>query len=140
MRIIACMGVFNGHFLGLTLQSQTSLQFLTWLRIGWVSRTPLCVLFQGDTNVVLFFVVAGFLHAYSVSDYAWRSNVVRLCRRYTELIIPSIIVTILCGISFKIQEIFQVSGIEFTIKDFVDDISTLSVSGGYPIIHINYGI
>ena len=64
MRIVACIGVFTGHFLGHTLHSKISSSFYLWLRTGFMSRTVFSYLWQGDSDVVLFFVLSGFFVTY----------------------------------------------------------------------------
>lgn len=131
LKIIACIGVFNGHFLGLTLDSQMAMDFLGTLRNSWLSRTVLCLLFQGDTNVRLFFVVSGYLSLLSFKKA--ETNIARkVVNRYIYLIIPSIIVTLMCGVSWKIQELFAVPNIVFSITELVNDLVKIVITGGIP--------
>ena len=41
MRILACFGVYNGHFLGHSINSEMAHEYLFNLRTNWVSDTVL---------------------------------------------------------------------------------------------------
>lgn len=131
LRIIACIGVFNGHFLGLTLNSNLTTSFLSFLRNGWISRTVLCLLFQGDTNVRLFFVISGYLSMVSLTR-AEKNIVKKVVNRYIFLVVPAIMVTLMCGICWKIQEMLGSTNVNFKIDELFYDIIKIIVTGGIP--------
>lgn len=132
LRIIACMGVYNGHFLGLTLPTDASLLFLSRLRNGWPSRTPFCMLWQGDTNVVLFYVVSGFMLMYSI--YFLNNTVhilLKLYSRIVNLLFPTVIVTLLCALSWKLQEHIGIGTVHFDKLELKGDLFEI-FRGGIP--------
>lgn len=132
LKIVACMGVYNGHFLGLTLPTDTSIRFLSNLRNGWPSRTPFCMLWQGDTNVVFFFVVSGFLLMYSI--YYINDNMhilTKLYSRIVNLVFPTAIVTLMCAFSWKFQENIGIGTVHFDKQELFDDLLKM-LRGGIP--------
>lgn len=95
MRIIACFGVFFGHFAGMTFPSEQLNLLLGHLRSGFLSVTPVAWFTMGDLDVLFFFAAGGFFLSYTFNDTAnWKTAAVKLAERLCTLFIPAILITL----------------------------------------------
>lgn len=134
MRVICCIGVFTGHFLGKALPSAMSNSFLTWLRHGFMSRTIFSYCWQGDNNVVVFLVLGGFLVTYVNNESRVRFRPERLIKKMCYVFIPALIVLLLSiGIHFSVHMMGYNS--LFDIGEIYSDLRNLALGGG---IHYSY--
>lgn len=120
VQIIACLGVFNGHFLMFFC-----IDFCNFIRSAQFKNTILSYFYMGDLNVQLFFVLGGFLIPLSSAGKKLFSYK-KVLNKWASLIIPAIILTTLvfCGFCFAGQ-IFGDSisdNIVTSFSDYIDDI------------------
>lgn len=119
MRIIATLGVFTGHFLGIGIASEYSLNILSYLRNSLIGKSVLAYFFEGDISVIFFYVVGGFLITYNFYRRGQDNKKIQwdYLRKIFQIVVPSIIVILItaflsylgykCGLSnsFSLDEL-----------------------------------
>lgn len=102
MRIIACFGVFFGHFLGTTFPSVQLGLLLDQLRSGFLSFTPVAWFVMGDLDVLFFYAAGGFFLSYTFKDSSdMKAAAIKLAEKLCSLFIPALLVTfVFAGLKF----------------------------------------
>lgn len=130
LRIIACIGVFGGHFLGIALPSEMSKAFLTCLRNSWISRTILSYFYQGDTNVTIFYVIGGFFLVYtSKKSSTIKELLIKLLNKISNLLIPSMVIILLSSGIYLISNYYGNYRLLFDLPKLANDLRQLLVPG-----------
>lgn len=134
MRVVCCIGVFTGHFLGKALPSDLSLSFLGWLRCGFMSRTIFAYCWQGDNNVVVFLVLGGFLVTYVNNGNTVHFRPERMIKKMCYVFIPALIVLLLSIGTHFVVHILGYNSL-FSIEDIYPDLKNIILGGGVYYSH-----
>lgn len=127
MRIVACVGVFTGHFLGIALSSEISVHFLRFLRDGFMHKTVLSYLWQGDSDVVLFLVLSGLFITFLKND-SESVDWLKVVKKVIYVFIPSLIIIVIAIICQFLLYKFNCDSI-FNYLEIVNDLKKLIVGG-----------
>lgn len=120
-RFIACIGVFNGHFLSIALKSDHGILLYELIRKTWINKTILVYLVSGDISVLFFFALGGFLSSYNIYRYNRMITWKRILIKELYLAIPSLIIIIIGATISMIKDVvFQIDGFKWVelLRDF----------------------
>ncbi len=144
LRIVLCIGVFNGHFFGICMpHGSIGREFLSILRNGWLSRTVLCFWHRGDANVFIFFIISGFFIAYTLTDLSLSNSdmLKKLFKRTMNILLPSAIVILTTAFIYylfnKIGFLGEGGECLFNKEEIIKDLKGL-VYGGNTIPYYAY--
>ncbi|MCR5251971.1 MAG: acyltransferase [Lachnospiraceae bacterium] len=128
LRLIACIGVYNGHFFSIALQSENGIRLCDAINKTTLGKTIVVYSIAGDISVLFFFALSGFLLSYDLYRNGKQITFRKLLQKELYLILPSLlIVTIGALIAFLKRELWNAEG--FSLTELFRDFRRIVIGG-----------
>lgn len=135
LRVIGTIGVFTGHFLGIGIASNTSLEIVSYLRNSWTGRSMLSYLFEGDIAVIFFYVASGFFISYLYNDEM--DNFAKLFKQTFAVLIPTLVMLFI-HVTYIMVDKMDISQISILISDIKSLFCGGNIQSSYQLWYIHY--